>query len=361
MQEDIRSHFQRGQKRALDKEPVKSSPEEKLKVVEQPQAMKAKAPKAKAPHAIKAKAPAAKQDPDDRHTERHTEEAKANKNLYSKMNYKLKADPEALDRFKKLDFNGKRQWLDKFKLDPSMAWLEAEQETSVGAEERNSQRVDPLTLEQLAGPNYLNSEVHAKAVFAAMPKRLSEIKALADIGVEVIEWKRSWKTVSDWQRDQAKIRATGQLEQDAYKEAQDMMLKPTKAVAKTKASPKELTAEDKEKKDMIKLNQKTLVASQQCVTKFGKLTDECHMKAIYDKVASRPWGQEAKCHIETKVMAIKETMGELQTLWCEGVLQQKMNPEGLCGREAMNEKMKDLEFQWMQLDNSYLADIKAMK
>eukprot|EP00974_Lingulodinium_polyedra_P030678 2953472-Lingulodinium_polyedra.AAC.1 len=110
------------------------------------------------------------------------------------MNYKLKSDPEALNRFKKLDFNGKRQWLDKFKLDPSMAWLEAEQETSVGAEEKNSNQVESLTLEQLAGPNYLNSEVHAKAVFEAMPKKPSEVKALADIGVEVIEWKRSWKT-----------------------------------------------------------------------------------------------------------------------------------------------------------------------
>ena len=158
--------------------------------------------------------------PDEVGEDRHSEVGKDNKKVYSKLNYRLKNNPEAQETFRKLDYKSKQQWLEKFKLDPSMAWLEAEQETSVGAEEKNSNEVLSLTLEQLASPNYLNSEVHAKAVFEAMPKKPHEVKALADIGVEVVEWNRAWKTVSDWHREQVKVRAIGELDEDTYKEAE---------------------------------------------------------------------------------------------------------------------------------------------
>ena len=84
-------------------------------------------------------------------------------------------------KFKELDLKGKQQWVEKFKLGPAMAWLEAMEATGVGKEDKTSSQVEWLTCEQLGGPMYLNSATHAKALFDAqvLPMKLHAIPFLA--------------------------------------------------------------------------------------------------------------------------------------------------------------------------------------
>ena len=159
--------------------------------------------------------------------EQRSTESAENNNLYQKMGYHLKKTrPAKFDEFKQLDWAQKRVWASKFRLGPTMAWLEATTATETGVKDANESLIEWLTVDQIGGPMYLNNMQHARIVFdsGALPKKPHEFDLLAQAGVEVVRWSRNWKTLSDWRQDSTQLRATGEMDEDTYTHVQDSTL-----------------------------------------------------------------------------------------------------------------------------------------
>ena len=123
---------------------------------------------------------------------------------YSKLRYNLqkeekKGNTEPLKLFREASWNVKAEWLDKFRIDPSMAWLEGETKTQCGASSSNHASLQWLTPEQLSGPSWLNSSEHVRLLMDSklLKSRPHELKPLADAGVRQVEWHARWKTMED--------------------------------------------------------------------------------------------------------------------------------------------------------------------
>lgn len=87
---------------------------------------------------------------------------KTRKRLYTALSDKLGDNPVAKGEFDGKNRKGKQEWLLKFRLDPSMSWCEAYNETSVERKRAKAGFLIQLTASQLAGPNYLNDKEQPK-------------------------------------------------------------------------------------------------------------------------------------------------------------------------------------------------------
>lgn len=136
---------------------------------------------------------------------------------------------------------------------------------SVGSVRRTEGKRELLTQEQLGGPNYLNSELHAKLIFEWGKANLQDHPhpVLADADVKVIEWDTTWKSATDFFEDMTKVRATGALDPEDFEKIQSAMASSTHddttPKVKTKSAPRDLTPEERELKERKAQKQKALV------------------------------------------------------------------------------------------------------
>jgi len=296
-------------------------------------------------------------------TERHSAEAKANKAAYSALSYQLsKKNPQKAAEYKALSFGQKQVWLQKFKLDPALAWLEAETTTAVGTDENNMTNIEWITVDQLGGPLYLNNMTHAETIMKSglLETRPHELKPLADIGIQQLKWSKNWKTLSDFTRELTKVKATGKMNEEDYSKVRDAMLNGSGQPKPTPTPQKDKTPEAKQAEEARRAKTKLLQAAQSAITKHAGFISEAIMQPIYKKLASRPWGASAIPEIKAKVADIDVAIKSLHQQWSDDTLKVKTNPKDSIGKD-LADKIKALEKLWSCLDASYISDAKNMK
>ena len=300
--------------------------------------------------------------------DRHSNLAKRHKKEYAKLNYRLKAsgNSRAQEKWKQMNYASKQAWLDKFQMDPSMAWLEAETEMQTGSIRRTEGKVEPLTQAQLGGPLYLNSYEHARVIFESdLCKHLiidHPCSALSAIGVKCIEWSTTWKSAADFFQDIAKVKATGSMGVDSYNKVREGMQttdldhgEPKKSPAK----PKEMSkAQNQQKQERLE-KQKTLAAAQTTVLKLTTTLSPSTLDPLIGRLGSRPWGAAVTPKITSLVEETKAIVRELHHKWSDGCLELKNNP-GFDTSEII-EMTKQAQTKYNELDSTYLCDLRALK
>ena len=84
------------------------------------------------------------------------------KRATSQLVYKLGGQKGAIDAYNTLSNTEKTDWINKFKVDKSLAWCEAWDTTKITRKRKIEGQAIWLTKSKLGGPRYLNDEEHAK-------------------------------------------------------------------------------------------------------------------------------------------------------------------------------------------------------
>lgn len=299
--------------------------------------------------------------------DRHSEDSKANKAAYGKLNYSLKkmaegGKSEHLEEFKALSVKDKQGWVSKFKVDPTMAWLEASTETTVGIEKHNHEQIVKLTPEQLGGPMYLNSEEHASILISSgwLTTKPHELKPLADAGVVQVEWSTKWKTLDDFFKDQSSVKATGEVSKDDYEKVTSAMTKDWGIATQKKTPTKNSTPDEELKKKAEKEKSKLLAQAQTVVTSYKAKISAATIDPLLVKVQARPWGKDVAPVIEKEVETINTMIEELHAAWAAETLVVKTESHKF-DKAKIDNGIKKVEKAYGDLDTKWLADIRSLK
>lgn len=328
-----------------------------------------RAPKAKA----KAEAPTSQMETEaetssQKGIDRHSEESKANKKLYSSLNYKLKTmaedgNPQPLMDFRNGNDKVKQSWVSKFKVDPKMAWLEGCSTTEVGAITSNKGDQRLLTPEQLGGPQWLNSPQHVQWLIEAdaLPTQPHEIPALAAKGVVQVVWNTKWKTVEDYFKDSTSIKARGEMTKEDYEKVQMAMSAHNESPGVAgKTSKKNMSPEEKKKRDEKTDKQKTLTLAQSSIKKVKDKIAATTIDPLLAKLSTRSWGKAPVEGIQQSIQEINTIIGEVHTLWCDHTLYLKTDDTKF-DAEIVKAATKRLNDVYDMLDEKFLADARALK
>ena len=334
-----------------------------------PRKAAAAAPVPEQPGAKKVKAEPEDTPPQDR----HSDESKTLKPQYAALLYKLKKrnesgeDTKSLHVYKSLPNEEKKNWVAKFKLDPSLAWCTAESSTSVSSRSSSNSEVRWLTQDQIAAPTRLNNAEHARMICESgvLRDQPHEFEPLALAGVRQYEWNDSWKSVTDAYEERTKIKATGDMSTSDFEAAQQHMdselpgLQAGPAPVRTKATPKKVrTPEQQATFETQKAVGQSLSKAAQCVQKVSLALREDKIDPLCHKLDQKDWGAPLKASFLEKVKQLRVDAGSLHDLWANLTKDQKSG--AAVDRSSIDEATNTLSVAYGAFEKSLLADIKNM-
>ena len=213
--------------------------------------------------------------------------------------FRQSMSPQAKNDYKELKTDDeRRQWTAAFVLDPALVAAEGFKRTSVFKSETNVEDEMWLTLDQLQGPQFLNSKDHALALVEAgeLEERPHEFSSLAQRGIKQYRFSVSMLRREHGSKEENGTRCSSDLTAKEYTQVSGEMSKGFGRTPKRKMTkPKEPENED---------SKRLRVATQNRATAIRKC------KTFIDKCA----GDASSCEADLSKPKL-QTFPEAMTSW----------------------------------------------
>ncbi|CAK0848774.1 unnamed protein product, partial [Prorocentrum cordatum] len=152
------------------------------------------------------------------------------KSLFSSLGTTLKSKCPMLhakyvkDTTGRASIERKREWLTKFIIDPTSGGCSAGQDTTVGSRDESESLTEWLTEEQLGGPMYLNSPLHASIIVKSLDCRPHRNGLLAEAGVREYKFSKEILREIEFKNNSSSVSSSVDVNADTYKQIQGAMM-----------------------------------------------------------------------------------------------------------------------------------------
>ena len=308
-------------------------------------------------------------------------QGKANKAAYAKLGHTLKNRAAAggagseeetqLAAYRDLKDAGKKVWLEKFQMDPSLAWCQGESESMAFKSSESKRKEEWLTLEQLTDGSAVGSAQHVAWMIEdnVLESRPAECPSLRKRGVLEYKYTKHSKTVAQGVRQKAGVSASGSLSKEDYNSMVGALEGESHCVAlptSTKGkrahtkSIDDMSPEAQAKKDKHKEVTKALSQAASIVQKVLSGVSKQALGKIEAGLADKAWAGDIKAHLEKQVTAINSETLELHQCWSHCTQIQRSGDSSVVDTSKIQAMTATALEAWKAMEKGILADIRKI-
>lgn len=215
----------------------------------------------------------------------------------------------------------RRSYLCQFILDPEIAKTNGFNKSVAFDEAADVATEGWVTLEELGGPQYLNSRYHADIMAKTLPERPHEVPELAAENVKQYYYVDKKKKRKTGYREEAGTSAKAELKASEYTGVKNDIVSSFEGGKKRKGTPKPRHEETPEEKRLKAANNGRTVACRKLKSVIDKTQNEINMqKGSLPKLADKGFPPEMTTFLEKKVDVFQALVTESQAVYVKEVV-----------------------------------------